>query len=104
MKTNASEEKPIYRGFYDFTMFSVVPVQPGAILTPAGALVPYRIIPLRKRHRSCQSGWDTSKTYYIQYTPPTKTKQMDESGGAEEGQWTASARRARMSWMDENPY
>jgi hypothetical protein len=102
MKTHASK-KLVFKSFYDFTLFAVVPVQRGAVLTPRGVVGRGRVSPLRKRgHRNRETKWGASRVCFVPYSISGLPKQ--ESGEIEEASWAASARRARLSWMDENAY
>src|SRR5713101_1467334 len=99
MKTNISQGKPSHKGFYEFTFFSVFAVSPGTVLTPAKSVGRSPIGSLRKRDRSQQQGWNaTTRIYTIQ------REQIQKPVKTEEDEWAAGSRRARLSWMDENPY
>lgn len=106
MKTKTSD-KPLFKGFMDFTLFYVVPVRPGAVLTPSN-VTRNRISPLHRRRRGRLSA--TWNTYYIHVpatepaapaTPPAPD--VPEETGVDDS-WANRALRARKSWMDENEY
>src|SRR5437773_1384021 len=97
------------RNFYDFTLFSEVVVRPGARLTPRTPCKWSRIIPLRKRVVRYRSApWDRPMVFYIEdamaKVAKTTAQEQEPSVETERSQWGAQARRARLSWMDENPY
>lgn len=112
MKGTPPEKEPRSpKSFYDFTLFSEVVVLPGTVLTPFEAPRQTRVTPLRRRasHRRLPM-WGRTTAFYISPARTSETelgarKQGSEvPGESEEDQWATMARRARLSWMDENPY
>jgi hypothetical protein len=113
MKTTLTEQKSRdEKKFRDFAMFSVYVVRPGAVFTPreSDRKRRPRVTPLRSpTRRPYLSAWDRLHTVYVGYrdvgVATARTKKGEENVEATEmEQWAASARRSRLSWMDENPY
>jgi hypothetical protein len=103
MKAKLPKDEPTTK-FYDFTHFSVVHVLPGAVLTPR-EITGTRISSLRRRvsrRTRAASVWSISDRQY--YIPFLVSVTPERPAKTEEETWATSARRARLSWMDENAY
>jgi|SRR5579884_3770733 len=105
MKTPISQALG-HRGFYDFTTFGIIQVQPGTRLTPSGAVVRSYVIPDRKRRqRRRRSTWTVAKGYYIALPPDIPSRQAGRTTESQEAErWVAAAQRAHSTWMAENAY
>lgn len=116
MKTNIRDTQDNVKSFRDFALFSVFVVRPGTVFTPydEDRKQRVRISPLRKPSAPpCLSATWRSLcaacicAYHKRTALETigEPEQITEVGEPDEiGQWGATVRRARLSWMDENPY